>query len=187
LTTDSDSSVTFRPDSLRRLWPWFAFLTAVSSLGFILYEKRSTLIFNTFIALAGTVIGFILLYRFWSLIQDGNARTTPGKAVGYNFIPFFQFYWLYVAYVGLSKDMNLYCQQRNIPGRRTSEHLALWYFILTLINTVLAFLFIYLKPLTPFIVFSYIPSVITVVIHIILMKQFVDTACEIMEFKSENK
>lgn len=53
---------------------------------------------------AGMVFGMILLYRAWAIIQPHGARTTPGKAVGFLFIPFFNFYWMFVAYRGLLLD-----------------------------------------------------------------------------------
>ena len=70
----------------------------------------SILIVPTLIAAAvagiwAIFLHFVLLYRFWTLIQDGKARTTPVKAVWFFFIPFFNFYWWYVAYVGLAEDI----------------------------------------------------------------------------------
>lgn len=37
---------------------------------------------------------------------QGLARTTPGKAVGFLFIPFFNFYWAFQAVPGLATDVN---------------------------------------------------------------------------------
>jgi len=39
--------------------------------------------------IASVVLYYILLYRFWDVIQDGSPRTTPGKGIGFLFIPFF--------------------------------------------------------------------------------------------------
>jgi uncharacterized membrane protein len=58
------------------------------------------------------VYAFILLYRMWSIIQDGNVRTTPEKAVGFLFIPLFNFYWIFVVYYGLAVDFNRYVVER---------------------------------------------------------------------------
>jgi len=52
------------------------------------------------------VYQMMLLYQLWKLIPTDIARTTPSKAVGYTFIPFFAFYWIFVAYIGLAEDMN---------------------------------------------------------------------------------
>jgi hypothetical protein len=123
--------------------------------------------------IAGIVIYYILLYRFWLLIQDGKARTSPGKAVGFCFIPFFNFYWMYVAVVGLAKDMNLYCQERNIEGPLPSEGLALALFITTIISCV------------PYVGIPV--SIAALVIQIILTKQFVETSIKIMEHKGKDR
>jgi hypothetical protein len=50
------------------------------------------------------VLHMMYLYRAWSVIQDGSARTTPGKAVGFLFIPLFQAYWVFPCYYGLAED-----------------------------------------------------------------------------------
>lgn len=75
--------------------------------------------------LASAVAAAVLLYRFWQLIQDGKARTTPGKAVGFMFIPFFNFYWVFVAFWGLAKDMNAYVRDHGVSAERVNEGVAL--------------------------------------------------------------
>lgn len=54
------------------------------------------------------VFACILLYRYWVVIAEYGARTTPGKAVGFLFIPLFNLYWMFVAYHGLAKDIDSY-------------------------------------------------------------------------------
>ena len=54
--------------------------------------------------LIAAILGFICIYRAWCCLQPGGARTTPGKAVGFLFIPIFQLYWIFVAYHGWSQD-----------------------------------------------------------------------------------
>jgi hypothetical protein len=56
--------------------------------------------------LVGAIMSFIFLYRAWFILQPGLPRTTPGKAVGFLFIPFFNLYWKFVAYHGWSQDWN---------------------------------------------------------------------------------
>ena len=46
-----------------------------------------------------------LHYRCWSAVPPGRARTTPGKAVGLLFIPFFNFYWFFESFAGLAEDL----------------------------------------------------------------------------------
>ncbi|MEO0946917.1 MAG: DUF4339 domain-containing protein [Cyanobacteria bacterium J06641_5] len=78
-----------------------------------------------FSLIASVVFGAMLLYQFWKLIQDGEARATPGQAVGFIFIPFFNLYWNFVAFWGLAQDLNTYMDQRGIDGPRLNENMAL--------------------------------------------------------------
>ncbi len=71
-----------------------------------------------------TVFWCILLYRQWSLLQGLGARTTPGKAVGFGFIPFYCFYWWFYAYAGLATDTNNYLRGAGITSARMSFGLA---------------------------------------------------------------
>ena len=75
--------------------------------------------------IAGLVFYFMLLYKLWCAVQDGRAESTPGKAVGFMFIPFFNLYWQFVAIWGLSKDLNRYAREHNIAAPQANEALAL--------------------------------------------------------------
>ncbi|MBE6424928.1 MAG: zinc ribbon domain-containing protein [Planctomycetaceae bacterium] len=87
--------------------------------------------------LAFVILGVIsyckFLYRCWRLIQDGHARTTPGKAVGFLFIPFFNIYWFFVAHYGLAIDLNSYARRYQIAVPRAPEGLVLTALILLFI------------------------------------------------------
>lgn len=133
--------------SLTRLfWWWFGLNISYLFFTFILQDRvllpkilifRIGLIFSSEIPMLNSlVLYFILMYRFWQIIQDGFARTTPGKAVGFLFIPVFNFYWYFVAYLGLAKDQNKYItrhfdsqQQQKI--RKAHPSYSLGYLILT--------------------------------------------------------
>ncbi|MBU2573606.1 MAG: hypothetical protein KKH28_05970 [Elusimicrobia bacterium] len=80
--------------------------------------------------LYGAICMLMLWYKSWAVIQDGHARTTPGKAVGFLFIPFFNIYWAFQAVWGLSKDFNAYLQRNSIPAARLPEGLFLAFCIL---------------------------------------------------------
>jgi hypothetical protein len=56
--------------------------------------------------MVSAVFFYINLYRAWSCLQAGTPRTTPGKAVGFLFIPVFNLYWFFVAIAGLATDWN---------------------------------------------------------------------------------
>jgi hypothetical protein len=80
--------------------------------------------------LYGAIFMVVLWYKSWAAIQDGHARTTPGKAIGFLFIPLFDFYWIFQAVWGLAKDFNAYLQRNSIPAARLPEGLFLAYCIL---------------------------------------------------------
>lgn len=48
----------------------------------------------------------VLLYRLWRLIPPEKARTTPGQAVGFMFIPLFNLYWAFVAFAELGRSLD---------------------------------------------------------------------------------
>jgi len=71
-----------------------------AGLGGILY------LIGIIILLVSAIFFYIHLYRAWSCLRAGAPRTTPGKAIGFLFIPFFNLYWMFVAFAGLPKDWN---------------------------------------------------------------------------------
>ncbi|MBR5709808.1 MAG: hypothetical protein IKX40_03550 [Thermoguttaceae bacterium] len=92
---------------------------------------------SAIISVAIGIIFFIpflmFYYRCWSIIQDGYARTTPGKAVGLMFIPLFNLIWQFTFFHGLTANINSYMKRHNISARYCSQGLALMICILNLI------------------------------------------------------
>lgn len=76
--------------------------------------------------ITGAVFLYVLYYKMWAAIQDGCARTTPGKAVGFMFIPIFNIYWTFQAVWGFSKDYNEFLRRHSIDAKPLSEGLFLW-------------------------------------------------------------
>ena len=92
-----------RVEDAKRLNRWFKLhyicLAAVIPLTFVgippVFSGVPTLVF-----------GSLILHKLWSLIPTHKARMTPGKAVGFLFIPIFNCYWIFVAIYGLAKALN---------------------------------------------------------------------------------
>ena len=61
---------------------------------------------GSILCILGGVFALMALHRAWHIIRWNQPRTTPGKAVGFLFIPTFNIYWIYVAYRGLAEDWN---------------------------------------------------------------------------------
>lgn len=83
---------------------------------------------------AGAIITYVYLARLWSYLRYGMPRTTPGKAVGLLFVPFFNLYWLFVAVYGLAQDWNrITSQYKDLQhAPKMSEGLFLAYCICSL-------------------------------------------------------
>ncbi len=84
----------------------------------------------------GAIIMLVLWYKAWEAIQDGQARTTPGKAVGFLFIPLFNLYWIFQAIHGFAKDYNSYVDRHSLSVPKLSEGMFLAYCILVLAGIV---------------------------------------------------
>ena len=83
----------------------------------------------------GAIISIVcllrLLYRYWRLVPPQEAETTPGKAIGFLFIPFFNIYWQFVAFWKLSLHYD-----RFAPYGQKPSNLALWMLICNFIPYV---------------------------------------------------
>jgi WD40 repeat protein/uncharacterized membrane protein len=84
---------------------------------------------SAFLISAAIVIA-IFIYKIWLSIQDGYARTSPEKAVGFLFIPFYNFYWLFQVWWGFSKDFNKLVNRHSLKISKLPESLFLIYCIL---------------------------------------------------------
>ena len=83
------------------------------------------------------VIVYIYIYRMWWMLPASYARTSPGKAVGFCFIPVFNLYWVFVVYYGWSKDYNRFLQETGRPfSRRMPEGLFLTMCVLIVLGAI---------------------------------------------------
>jgi hypothetical protein len=109
---------------LERMLEQFGLVTAVLAL------------LNLVALIVGVVYLAKFIYRIWAAIQDGPARTTPGRAVGFLFIPVFNLYWIFVAYWGWAKDFNRYVEEKGLPAPRVHQKTTLALCILALVAMV---------------------------------------------------
>lgn len=88
-------------------------------------------VLGLFVGVAGWLLSWVawlvLLGRGWGAIQDGNARMTPGKAVGLSLIPFFNLYWVFPSVYGLAQDFNTFAEQQRLPIIRLNDGLYIAY------------------------------------------------------------
>jgi len=140
------------------MWSWILMIVGVVT---------SWLIIGIFAMIASIVLVFILLYRFWLLIQDGNPRATAREALGFCFIPFYQYYWIFHAFGGLAEDLNTYTQARSIQAPLANKGLAT------------AFCILYLCSLIPYV--GFLTGIAAVIILFILFANYKNVAAAIIE------
>jgi hypothetical protein len=99
-------------------------------------------IIDILFAICGIVIFMILIYELWKIIPADYCRTTPGKAVGFLFIPLFNYYWIFQVLLGWTKDFNSYTSKNNLNVQKMPEDVALALSIVSIIST-LSFIQIY--------------------------------------------
>ena len=83
-------------------------------------------------SLVSVTLFFIIVYKAWQLVQDGKARTTADQAVAYCGIPGWTFYWIFIAFKGLAKELNRIMANEKTAGEPVSEDTALWFCIMIL-------------------------------------------------------
>jgi len=88
----------------------------------------------------GAILALIYLHRAWTILQPGGATTTPGKAVGFCFIPLFSLYWYFVAYWKWSQDWNrITSGHRKLAGApKAQEGVFLSYPILNIVGALIS-------------------------------------------------
>jgi len=67
------------------------------------------------------------------VIPDAYARTTPGKAVGFLFIPLFNIYWIFVAIMGLADDARDFLNRAGVMEEKIGTGLSTAYPIMFIV------------------------------------------------------
>lgn len=65
-----------------------------------------------------TVFFFMFIYHLWRVIPQFNAYTTPGKAVLYMFIPFFNIVWQFLMFYHLTVHLDELGNYKRIPHEK---------------------------------------------------------------------
>lgn len=80
---------------------------------------------------------YVFLYKMWAAIQDGQARTTPGKAIGFLFIPLFNYYWIFQVLPGYATDFNKFVDRHRVNAPKLSQGLILAAMFIPGVNVIL--------------------------------------------------
>jgi len=163
LTYQAPSAQISPADDVKRLDNWFLTFWICMAAGIPL----SLVIIGIAGVIAGVVFYCFIIHKLWSLIPVNVAKTTPGKAVGFFFIPFFNLYWSFVAFHGLAKALNAETKRHSIPNKEVNEGMSLTYCILICCSIIP-----YLGILT---------SIAGIVIWIITLKQMKDAGIALIQ------
>ena len=78
----------------------------------------------------------VIVRRGWANIDGGAENLSPGKAQGFLWIPFFNFYWVFPAFVSLATQTNAKAAAENIPQGRIARGFGLVIAILFSVTTL---------------------------------------------------
>jgi hypothetical protein len=82
-------------------------------------DEKAVMVLSIFflpLGVISVIIGMILHYRYWEALPSQYRATTPGRAVGLMFVPFYNFYWVFVSYHGLARGYREY--SRSVGDQR---------------------------------------------------------------------
>jgi hypothetical protein len=99
-----------------------------------------------------TVMTLVLLYNIWNVLQDGVTQVTPGKAIGFLFIPFYNFYWVFRVWGGYAKDYNNFVDRHRLSAPKISGTVFVLFPIFILLSAALIFPLLLLPFVTIFLI-----------------------------------
>ena len=99
-----------------------------------------------------TVYPFVLLAKMWGSIQDEWTGVTPGKAIGFLFIPFFNLYWIFRVWGGYATEYDNYVLRHDLDIAPLESYSFIFYPIFAILGGLLYFPIIIL----PFLLFPMI-------------------------------
>ena len=97
-----------------------------------------TYLFFTFLCGGG------ILHTLWHLIPAEEAKTTPGKAIGFLFVPFFNLYWNFITFYSFAEALNNQTRHREIKNKKISKWLCLGFCIFSTLNLLIFHLIVLL-------------------------------------------
>ena len=99
-----------------RFWgqPWGRMGLSEADVRAEWFGVLALLVFMGLVGVLITVVVLRFVHRIWTAVQDGHARMSPGQAVGYQFIPLFNFYWVFQVWAGFASDFNAMARRRGL-------------------------------------------------------------------------
>jgi predicted Zn finger-like uncharacterized protein len=92
------------------------------------------------------LLELLLFYKMWSAIADKKTSITPGKAVGFLFIPVFNLYWALNMIMAFAEDYNSFIERHSLKAKDLPPAIFMLYafaFMLTMIFITLPMLCVF--------------------------------------------
>lgn len=121
---------------------FYAFISILSLITDMRYESSRQEIPALFLALVvsaliASMVSFSLLhYKLWLTIPPSLRATSPGRALGFLFIPFFNIYWAFITWPKLAEGIT----EAQGKSDANIQWIATWYAIFFSGNYLLVFL-----------------------------------------------
>lgn len=141
----------------KKLWVGLYFVSLLLVLGALLIEAvLGVLLYDTIVhprdvavpmivlgvlaylqfVVVHTVITLAVLYKIWDSVQDGITQVTPGKAIGFLFVPFYNLYWIFRVWAGYPKDHDEFIERQRLSAPKLSGTLFTLFPILVLLSAI---------------------------------------------------
>ena len=111
------------------------------ALGMNIEEYRRPLMAAVLVYMV--IIYLVFVWRIWTALQDGSARTTPLKASLFLLIPIFNIYWVFEAFPGFVDEYRAYTERNGFSVPRLEKGFFVVYgllFALSMLTFIIPFL-----------------------------------------------
>lgn len=108
---------------------------SVFLLSWVIYQfssRESATYGAILILLISAIVHLVFTYNMWSAINDGKTSITPGKAVGFHFIPIFNILWAGLNFMTFFGAYNSFIERNRISALKLSNGLPFAYFLYSL-------------------------------------------------------
>jgi hypothetical protein len=132
-----------------------------------------TFIISTLFSFYGAIVAFLFIHRIWRLIPISYARTAPGKAVGFLFIPLYDFYWIFQVIYGWTKDFNKTVRNLEKNWDKAPETLGL---VVSIVSAIVFFVIL----INPWVKISFKIINILSYVSITLFAVYISKVCDVI-------
>lgn len=142
----------------------FAVIVIEAVLGILLYDEilhpRDVAIWMMLVGglaylqfvVVHTIITLVVLYKLWDVLQDGVTTVSPGKAIGFLFIPFFNIYWIFRTWAGYPKEHNDYLDRHQLTAPKLPGVIFTVFPVIVLLSAILVLPILVLPFVTLFLI-----------------------------------